>query len=286
MSISNNKRERRKKVSFSLSWSLGVFVIASMLLTAGGLTLNSSTLTSMTTAFAQQGNNTTAASTPNSNTTATTTTNPSSGIKLSPQPIYQESVPPGIVTPINQTHIAATHTGNGTLTLPNNNQTINVISNGTAIFSFATPSAIAKETITAPNGETATLTFYEIIQFSNPTEAPLGGGKGIKIIIFHTNSTGMLAPLDGVIAAGINDLQPNGESELTAWRWESGIPLSTGVTATTTTTPAEDSPPMETPTATDVTADDTTATATAPPVEGGEEEEQTTTTIPPTPLLE
>jgi hypothetical protein len=150
---------------------------------------------------------------------------PSSGIKLSPQPIYQESVPPGSVTPINQTHIAATHTGNGTLTLPDSNQTINVISNGTAVASLATPSAIAKETIRAPNGETATITFYEIIQFSNPAEAPLGGGKGLKIIIFHTNSTGMLAPLNGVIAAGINDLQPNGESELTAWRWESGIPL-------------------------------------------------------------
>ncbi len=161
---------------------------------------------------------------------------PLAGIKLSPQPIYQESVPPGSVTPINQTHIAATHTGNGTLTIPNSNQTINVISNGTAIASLATPSAIAKETIRTPNGETATLTFYEIIQFSNPTEAPLGGGKGIKIIIFHTNSTGMLAPLDGVIAAGINDIQPNGESELTAWRWESGIPLSTNTTATSTAT--------------------------------------------------
>ena len=167
-----------------------------------------------------------AAATTNTAYSTTSAPPPSSGIKLSSQPIYQESVPPGSVTPINQTHIAATHTGNGTLTLPNSNQTINVISNGTAIFSFATPSAIAKETIRAPNGETATLTFYEIIQFSNPTEAPLGGGKGIKIIIFHTNSTGMLAPLDGVIAAGINDLQPNGESELTAWRWESGIPLS------------------------------------------------------------
>ena len=214
-----------------------------------------------------------------------------SGIKLSPQPIYQESTPPGAVTPINQTHIAATHTGNGTLTLPKSNQTINTISNGTAIASLATPSAIAKTTITAPNGETATITIYEIIQFSNPTEAPLGGGKGFKIFIFHTNSTGMLAPLDGVIAAGINDIQPNGESELTAWRWESGIPpLSTDAAATaTTTTPAEDSPPpMETPTATDATADDTTATTTttAPPAEGGEEE-QTTTTIPaPTPLLE
>jgi len=235
MSISNNKSERRKKVSFSLSWSSGVFIITSMLLAGSGFALNSSTLTSMTTAaFAQEeGNNTTAASTPSS-TTATNTTNTSSGIQLSSQPIYQESTPPGNVTIINQTHIAATHTGNGTLTLPNSNQTISTISNGTAIASLATPSAIAKTTITAPNGETATITIYEIIQFSNPTEAPLGGGKGIKIIIFHTNSTGMLAPLDGVIAAAINDIQPNGESELTAWRWESGLPLSTNMTTTST----------------------------------------------------
>jgi hypothetical protein len=235
MSISNNKSERRKKVSFSLSWSSGVFIITSMLLAGSGFALNSSTLTSMTTAaFAQEeGNNTTAASTPSS-TTATNTTNTSSGIQLSSQPIYQESTPPGNVTIINQTHIAATHTGNGTLTLPNSNQTISTISNGTAIASLATPSAIAKTTITAPNGETATITIYEIIQFSNPTEAPLGGGKGIKIIIFHTNSTGMLAPLDGVIAAGINDIQPNGDSELTAWRWESGLPLSTNMTTTST----------------------------------------------------
>jgi hypothetical protein len=161
------------------------------------------------------------------NNATTITQQPSSEmIQLSPQPIYQESVPPGSVTPINQTHIAATHTGNGTLTIPNSNQTINVMSNGTAIASLATPSAIAKETIRAPNGETATITIYEIIQFNNPAEAPLGGGKGFKIFIFHTNSTGMLAPLNGVIAAGINDIQPNGHSELTAWRWESGIPLS------------------------------------------------------------
>src|SRR5918992_42295 len=186
----------------------------------------------------QPQNTTTTAITASAGNTTTSSAAPSSGIQLSPQPIYQERVPPGSVTPINQTHIAVTHTGNGTLTLPNSNQTINVISNGSAIASLATPSAIAKETIRAPNGETVTITFYEIIQFSNPAEAPLGGGKGFKIIKFHTNSTGILAPLDGVIAAGINDIQPNGVSELTAWRWESGIPLSTNMTTTSNGTAA------------------------------------------------
>jgi hypothetical protein len=222
-------------------------------------------------------------------TTAYSTTSapppPSSGIKLSPQPIYQESTPPGNVTPINQTHIGATHTGNGTLTLPNSNQTITTISNGTAIASLATPSAIAKTTIRAPNGETATITIYEIIQFSNPAEAPLGGGKGIKIIIFHTNSTGMLAPLDGVIAAGINIIQPNGESELTAWRWESGIPLAAG-NSTTATEQSPSSSLMNTTTTTNVTAANTNVTAATIPSEEEvvvEEQQQLATPTAPAP---
>jgi hypothetical protein len=179
---------------------------------------------------------------------------------LSPHPIYQERAPPGSVTPINQTHISATHSGNGTLTLllPNSTQTINTTSNGTAIVSLATSSAYAKSTIRAANGETVTATIYEIVQFDNPAAAaPLGGGKGIVTVIFHTNSTGMLAPLNGVIAAGIDNISPNGESDTTLWRWESGIsnsgvappPTSQGALSvnssntTTTTRTNEASPP-------------------------------------------
>ena len=217
MTYLNNKRNKNNhpvETSATVATTISVLAIAIILIMLTSTTTIASPVAATTTTTASAGT-----------TTISSAAAPPSGIKLSPQPIYQESVPPGSVTPINQTHIAATHTGNGTLTIPNSNQTINVISNGTAIASLATPSAIAKETIRAPNGETVTTTFYEIIQFSNPAEAPLGGGKGFKIIIFHTNSTGMLAPLDGVIAAGINDIQPNGHSELTAWRWESGIPL-------------------------------------------------------------
>ena len=164
-------------------------------------------------------------------TIGNTTIASSSGIGLSSQPIYQERAPPGNITPINQTHISATHSGNGTLTLPNTTQTINTTSNGTAIISFATSSAIAKSTIRAENGETVTATAYEIVQFTNPAAAPQGGGKGIVTVIFQTNSTGILAPLNGMILAGIDDLAPNGESDTTLWRWESGIPLPTSTIA-------------------------------------------------------
>jgi hypothetical protein len=159
-------------------------------------------------------------------------------IQLSPEPVYRERAPPGSVTPINQTHISATHSGNGTLTLPNGTQ-INTTSNGTAILSFATSSAYAKSTITAENGETVTATIYEIIQFNNPAAAPQGGGRGILTIYFHTNSTGILAPFNGMILAGTDIIYPNGESDTKLWKWESEIPLSTNmtnVTSTSTTT--------------------------------------------------
>jgi hypothetical protein len=52
------------------------------------------------------------------NTTAETATTPafSSGIELSPQPIYQEHSSDANITPINQTHATLTFTGNGMLT--------------------------------------------------------------------------------------------------------------------------------------------------------------------------
>jgi hypothetical protein len=221
-------------------------------------------------------------------TTAAATTSSPSGIKLSPQPIYQESSPPGNITPINQTHGILTFTGGGMLTLPNTTQTINTTHNGTAIISFTTSSGYGRETIRTQAGETVTATVYEIVQFNNTAAAAPegGGGKGIVTAVFQTNSTGMLAPLNGVIAAGIDDMSPSGESRVTLWRWESGIPLPTA--ATTTTTPTEEPPLMNTTTTTtNVTTAETNATAAAPEEEaegGGEEQhQQTTPTIPPAP---
>jgi hypothetical protein len=69
MSNSNDKSERRKKASFSLSWGLGVFIITSMLLAGCGFALTISATTLTTTALAQEGNNITAASTPSNTTT-------------------------------------------------------------------------------------------------------------------------------------------------------------------------------------------------------------------------
>jgi hypothetical protein len=194
-----------------------------------------------------------AAASPTTTTTVgnatTTSSEPSSGIELSSQPIYQKHTPPANVIPINQTHISATHSGNGTLTLPNSTQTINTtVINGTAIVSLATSSANIKETLRAENGEIVTVTAFGIYQFNNPAAVLQGGGKGIVTAILQTNSTGILAPLNGMILAGIDDFTSDGNSRVTLWRWESGIPLPTG-NNTTATEQSSSSSLMDTTTA-------------------------------------
>ena len=67
----------------------------------------------------------------------TTTTIPSStGIQLSPQPVYQERFKEESQTPINQTHFQLTYSGNGTLNLPNSIESIRTTSTGSGIVSM------------------------------------------------------------------------------------------------------------------------------------------------------
>lgn len=163
--------------------------------------------------------------TTSSSTTTTTPFSPSGIIELSPNPIQQERIRTTSQTPINQTHLSITYSGNGTLTLPNTTETINITTNGSGIVSLIEQSVYGKETIITEDGQTATSTFYEIVQLDPAT----GGGKGITMGVIHTDPTGTLAPLNGTILVGVDDIQPNGEEVITIWEWESGIGNSAGV---------------------------------------------------------
>jgi hypothetical protein len=181
-------------------------------------------------------------------TTTTAQAASPSGIHLSPEPVYQERQVNLGETPINQTHVQLTTSGNGTLTLPNTTETISTSSTGSIIASLA-GTAAGKEVITTEDGsESATATFYGIARFGEEE------GRGIIIALIDTNSTGRLAPLDGMILAGQIEFPPEEAttSFITLWEWESGIPLPIG-TNTNATTTTEELPPQ---------VDDTTATTT------------------------
>ena len=225
---SNNERKgKSKEAAFARNGSLAVFILASILIAGSSFAFIDFTTAPVTTTaavvYAQEGDYNIADSTA-SNTTSTTTTmttNSSSGIQLSSQPILQERTTTTSQTPINQTYISATFTGNGTLTLPNTNaNAINFTTNGTALISLMTHSTQAKATIMTEQGETATATFYDILKIDPATT---GNGRGLTMALIETDSTGMLAPLNGTIVVGISNLQSNELNTVTLWEWESGI---------------------------------------------------------------
>ena len=217
-------------------------------------------------------------------TTTTTPVAPSSGLELSPQPVLRERQITISQTPINQTHVLFTDSGNGTITLPNTTEAINFTGTDSVVVSIVDGTAVGKEVFTTLDGsEVVNGTVFAMARF-NMEE---GTGRAIVTLLLQTNSTGRLAPVNGMILAGHIEFYPDGSAESTMWEWESGVPLP----PSPTTTPAQDfsPPPMETPTATDATADDTTAgAAAAAPEEGGvgEEQQQQQTTIAPNPLFE
>ena len=206
------------------------------------------------------------------NTTTTTTT--SSGLELSPQPIWEEVSTNTGITPINQTHSIATFIGNGTLTVPDTGETVNMTNNGTAILSpvtglAGTISAYGKENVfSEDDDDTSAITFYEIVRY-NPTTLQ---GKGIIIAVFDANATGSLAPFNGMFIAGIHEEDPDaGVATFTLWEWESGITLLP---------PAATLPGIPpSPTTTDATADtNATVTTPVPPADIVQENATTTTT--------
>jgi hypothetical protein len=210
----------RKNPFFVLTDNV-IWILALTLLAGSSFELISLTTPPMTIAFAQEENNITTLVAPIPSNSTVSTTTPSSVIELSLQPIYQEHVRDVSETLINQTHAQLIVEGNGTLTLPNSTETIKTTSTGSGIVSIFSTFA-GKVILTTEDGsENATATSYEIAR-SNKEE---GIGKGIAIAIIHTNSTGRLAPLDGMILVGQEEFQPDGRALLTYWEWQSGIPF-------------------------------------------------------------
>jgi hypothetical protein len=82
---------------------------------------------------------------------------------------------------------------------------------------------------TEDGSESATGNFIEFTKFESPT--------AIGIVYFSTNSTGMLAPLNNMIAVFLDEEQPNEDAIVRFFEWESGdggVPIDSGNNSTTT----------------------------------------------------
>jgi hypothetical protein len=151
-------------------------------------------------------------STAEMNETIAPTSNNNNAITLAEKPFLVEHGRTVAATPINQTHMQISLVGNGTITLPNSTETVMTKDTGNAIARLTPTGNIVHGQIhvgTEDGSENATVFFTEIGQ----------GEKGVGVAYFSTNSTGKLAFLDNMIAVIEDEIQPNGDTLITAWEW-------------------------------------------------------------------
>jgi hypothetical protein len=152
----------------------------------------------------------------------------SSAIEFSSRPVWDEVIKNTGLTPINETHSIVTFIGNGTMTVPETGRTINMTNNGYGIISPlpadpVTFSVSGREAVFSEDGDTLVMTYHEFIRrdSANPN------GKGIIIAVFDRNSTGVLAPFNGMLMIGTHDEPLNDQKAIvTLWEWQSGMALS------------------------------------------------------------
>lgn len=156
--------------------------------------------------------------------TSTTTLN----VDLSNEPFavgqYETAVKVGrsqLIIPDNMTsgkQVTFTFKGNTTITVPNSTETINTTNRGRGTITLLTEDGIAIRgqfrLTTEDRSENGTVHFAEF--FKN------GISRGIGVAYFITNPTGVLAPLNNMIAGFIDDEQLNGDSIVRFFEMESG----------------------------------------------------------------
>jgi hypothetical protein len=193
-------KTKKSPLAISLLWVTATFAAAGfgmalLTTTIQGFTANASTPTDAT---------------ETNESIAPTTRNET--IVLAEKPFLVEHGRTLAANPINQTHVQISLAGNGTIALPNSTETVKTKDTGNAIARLTPTGNIVNGQIhisTEDGTENATVFFSEIGQ----------GGKGIGVAYFSTNSTGKLAFLDNMVAVIQDEIQPNGDTLITAWEW-------------------------------------------------------------------
>jgi hypothetical protein len=160
---------------------------------------------------------------------------------------HYRSVP----TNISEIQVQFTFEGNTTITVPNSTETITTRDTGQGNVTFL-PGGGANvirgqiHMTTEDGSENATADFTEFMKSDAST--------GIGVAYFSTSSNGRLAPLNNMIAAFLDEIQPNEDSIVRFFEWKSGgeAPIDNVTTIgggndTTTTEITTETPVIPTP---------------------------------------
>lgn len=192
---------RRSPLAISLLWVTAAFAAAGFGMALLTTTIQGFTANASTPIDATETNESIAAS-----------SSDNSAIILAEKPFLEEYGKTVGATPINSTYMQISLAGNGTITLPNSTETVMTKDTGNAIARLTPTGNIVNGQIhlsTEDRSENATVFFTEIGQ----------NEKGVGVAYFTTNSTGKLAFLDNMVAVIEDEIQPNGNTLITAWEW-------------------------------------------------------------------
>ena len=195
-------KTKRSTLAISLLWVTAAFAAAGFGMALLATTIQGFTANASTPIDAAETNESVAAS--NSDNSA---------IILAEKPFLEEYGKTVGAMPINSTYMQISLAGNGTITLPNSTETVMTKDTGNAIARLTPTGNIVNGQIhlsTEDRSENATVFFTEIGQ----------NQKGVGVAYFTTNSTGKLAFLNNMVAVIQDEIQPNGDTLITAWEWK------------------------------------------------------------------
>ena len=150
--------------------------------------------------------------------TATSSTPITSNVELEEEPFAVGRYSPVSVNMINETQqLQIVFEGSTTITLPNFTETITTRDTGEGLITSLPGGGVIRGQIqmsTEEGSESATVDLTEYFLDESPT--------AINLAYFSTNSTGMLAPLNNMIAVSLDEEQPNGDVVVRLFEWKVG----------------------------------------------------------------
>lgn len=173
---------------------------------------NTTTVSGATTPTDTMSNNNTSLNTTTSSTPIT------SNVELEEEPFAVGRYSPVSVNMINETQqLQIVFEGSTTITLPNSTETITTRDTGEGLITSLPGGGVIRGQIqmsTEEGSESATVDLTEYFLDESPT--------AINLAYFSTNSTGMLAPLNNMIAVSLDEEQPNGDVVVRLFEWKVG----------------------------------------------------------------
>jgi hypothetical protein len=169
-----------------------------------------------TTVYAQtQPENMTATTTTATNATTTTAAAPTN-LEFEDEPFAESRIIPVSENVINETQqVELVFEGSTTMTLPNTTETITTRDIGEGILTFIPGGGVFHgqlQLTTEDGSESAVALFTEHFNEQSTT--------AISLVQFITNSTGVLAPLNNMIAITLDQEQPDGSIIIRYFEWE------------------------------------------------------------------